>query len=465
MSNLVTYFPLLVLAALSVGQNALANGGPVSWSPEAPQGDLRVVAETQISLTSEVLSLEVRGEKYWVKAAYTLKNPGPAKTVQFGVPLVHQFGETEPVSNFSITIDGAQKGCERVTAPNAQPNFEKPGNAALAPEGDEATRWCVTSIRVPQGDAVSLNLAYESVLQFNDWATNKHWRQSYSARSLIYRLAPAGYWAGNPKTVSINLDLGENHSKSKVLGPPGFVREGRKVTWRLTGPNLSQLKALRVDYALNLEASTAQKESLKVIEEGKFPFYARGNERIVRHAIQGHSEISASSTLKGKREKSYHANNLLDGDLKTAWCEGVAGPGHGEFIEVKLKGVAKLCPTREMTYPTLVMVSGYAKSKRIWAGNNRVTQVSVKPCGSQKPGKKFKIDERSFDAPASSLALVEPNDHYGEENFFMPVAQSMFQGEDVCVRVTLTATAEGNGSKDNDTCLSELALNARCWVD
>ena len=93
-----------------------------------------------------------------------------------------------------------------------------------------------------------------------------------------------------------------------------------------------------------------------MIEEGKFPFYARGNERIVRHAIQGHSEISASSTLKGKREKSYHANNLLDGDLKTAWCEGVAGPGHGEFIEVKLKGVAKLCPTREMT-STLVMVS------------------------------------------------------------------------------------------------------------
>ena len=76
-----------------------------------------------------------------------------------------------------------------------------------------------------------------------------------------------------------------------------------------------------------------------------------------------------------------------------------------------------------------------------------------------KAGKNL-IDERSFDAPASSLALVEPNDHYEEENRFVPVAQSMFQGEDVCVRVTLTATAEGNGSKDNDTCLSELALNA-----
>ena len=108
---------IFVMFFLIASHGAYANGGPVAWNQESAQGDLRVIAETQISLRSEALNIKVKGETYSVKAAYTLKNAGPQKDISFGIPLSFKFGEMEAIPRVSVTINGKKQGCTQITQP------------------------------------------------------------------------------------------------------------------------------------------------------------------------------------------------------------------------------------------------------------------------------------------------------------------------------------------------------------
>lgn len=446
---------------------AYANGGPVAWNQESAQGDLRVIAETQIRLRSEILNIKVKGETYSVDAAYTLKNAGPQKDISFGIPLSFKFGEMEAIPRVSVNINGKKQGCTQITQLKQNHLFETPHRVETdsADTEEDQIRWCVTRITVPMGDAIPLTLTYDSVLQFDDWATNKHWRVSYSERKLSYMLSPAGYWAGTPERVAIHLDLGPHADTATIKGPPGYKRVGDKVTWSFSKPDLRQIDNLEVTYDLDMKAADDNKQSLRILKAGLFPWRQRNPDNLKTFSISKHTQLRASSTLKGKTAKAYHVNNLIDGDLKTAWCEGAKGPGFGEYIELRLKNFSQLCFREKATFPTIALVPGYAKNKGVWAANNRVSKAIVRRCNSKTDYFGHMWKDKSFDAPGVLLTLIEPNDFYSDAPPFKQTAQKMFKGEDVCIRFEIDDVVKGASEKDDDTCISELMLTARCWMD
>lgn len=91
-------------------------------------------------------------------------------------------------------------------------------------------------------------------------------------------------------------------------------------------------------------------------EEGPGFFYC--------DCCQGVKATKASSTLAGQGAKSYAISNLSDFDPMTAWVEGVAGYGIGEWFEVEAGGVNTI-------------YNGYQSTPLNWKNNSRVKRFKV----------------------------------------------------------------------------------------
>lgn len=70
-----------------------------------------------------------------------------------------------------------------------------------------------------------------------------------------------------------------------------------------------------------------------------------------------------SSRLADQGSNSYGPDNLIDGDPRTAWCEGVAGFGRGETISIRVDG--------GIPFRRLLVRNGYGKSRETYFNNNR----------------------------------------------------------------------------------------------
>jgi hypothetical protein len=93
---------------------------------------------------------------------------------------------------------------------------------------------------------------------------------------------------------------------------------------------------------------------------------------IVDHGGQfGDITLCASSVLPPQGANSYGPEHLIGraGNENTAWCEGVPGPGIGEFIVEKLDGgyVAR----------SFSITNGYAKSDEAFRSNGRIKSAAI----------------------------------------------------------------------------------------
>lgn len=79
--------------------------------------------------------------------------------------------------------------------------------------------------------------------------------------------------------------------------------------------------------------------------------------------------VKASSTLSSTTDNSYAPENLLDGDLSTAWQEGAPGPGTGEKVRFLFESA--------VTLARMEIANGYQKDSRRFQGNPRVESLRV----------------------------------------------------------------------------------------
>lgn len=77
----------------------------------------------------------------------------------------------------------------------------------------------------------------------------------------------------------------------------------------------------------------------------------------------------ASSTLDSTSTNSYRVTNLLDGDLASAWNEGVEGPGLGEWVQFEFSESVKLA--------RIEIANGYQKDAARFEGNPRVKALRL----------------------------------------------------------------------------------------
>jgi hypothetical protein len=78
---------------------------------------------------------------------------------------------------------------------------------------------------------------------------------------------------------------------------------------------------------------------------------------------------SASSHLPTDHGGQYQSWMATDGARETAWVEGVAGPGVGEWIELSFPGTIEV--------HTIAIDVGYDRDADIFAKNNRIKQVTL----------------------------------------------------------------------------------------
>jgi hypothetical protein len=134
--------------------------------------------------------------------------------------------------------------------------------------------------------------------------------------------------------------------------------------------------------------------------------------------------VTASSEVPPSGDVVYGATNLVDGDESTAWKEGVAGDGEGEWVELTLPA--------EVALVRLLVWNGYQQPGR-FDEHNRVARARIE------------VGERSFTA---DLLDVE-----GPQAIDLPEAV-------VADRVRLTILGVHTGLRYEDTAVSRLEVYA-----
>lgn len=113
-------------------------------------------------------------------------------------------------------------------------------------------------------------------------------------------------------------------------------------------------------------ASTAgADEPVKVEYDEGCPSYACGDTNLSLQRIAP-TTTTASSTLAGP---GYAPRNAADGKPATAWCEGAAGDGAGEWLRLDFG--------RAVAVKVITLAPWYAKSRTTLAANGRVKRLRI----------------------------------------------------------------------------------------
>ena len=405
---------------IGLSSAVFANGGIVDTTEPAGSGGVVLKQSTDVTLVSETLHLKVLdGSTYDVNANYTLSS-AKAQTVQYGVPLAWSM-ESESADYIqemlTVTLNDKKYKCERI-------EFD-----AGSDETANRSGWCLLSLPIPKGEAIPLQLQYTGQLLREDFATNKSMHVEYSTRVLEYHLFPAGYWNGNAKTVDISLDYGELAPYAKLKFSKPHSTEGGKQMWHFENADLKKMGTLSVEFDMK---PVLEHRDMKAL--------------IQTNGTKKFTKITASSTLSSQGVNTYAVENLQDGDLNTAWCEGAKGNGIGETLEIRIPN--EPFANKGPLLWALVVSPGYAKSEKAWKGNGRVQSVKMGVCGSAV----FQTLPLRTDGHTHSLQLLQAEE-YHDSQLFEQIQNNMMQGKDICLTVTLDKTMDG---KYPDTCISEL---------
>lgn len=161
----------------------------------------------------------------------------------------------------------------------------------------------------------------------------------------------------------------------------------------------------------------------------------------------GPKEITSSSFLKSQGENSYIPKNAHDLSYKTAWVEGVAGYGIGEYLEYHFA-------PESPRITKIIVVNGYVKSKIAWENNSRVKQL------------KMYINEKPY-------AILNLMDVYAEQSFTVePIGNSERNDFDLLKKspkwtLKFEILDVYKGKKFDDVAITEIyfsGLDVHCFV-
>lgn len=169
----------------------------------------------------------------------------------------------------------------------------------------------------------------------------------------------------------------------------------------------------------------------------------------------GGAKVRASSSLK-EGDRVYGPELAFDGDMSTAWCEGAAGLGVGEWLEI---------PLAHAEFSHVQIWPGYLKSDAHLANNAspkryrvshedwafEVVDTTVRLDPERWPQHDFAGDYTDF--TGTSGHVVQPVG-VGHDSFALA-------GSDVVGDVVRIQILEARpGKKHEDTCISEVLLTA-----
>lgn len=431
---------------LAVSLSCWANGGPVDWTEGKPTGGIEPRQENDIELLREDLDISIVDlNTYRVDANYLLRNAKAVKRITYGVPLywVMELKPKEAASGIEITVDKKSYSCRAVRPKERTDENSRVRGEALGTMGDA---WCLAEIEIPKGDAVRLHLSYTADLEFEDWEFSKSAKTEFSNRTLIYPLAPAGYWKGSPD-LNVALNLGPYKDSVAKVVPEGSKKKSGKLSWKISGADLKTLKELNVEF-----------NAKPLLQHQQFVTW-----NATAHSVQKvEGALRASSTLE-HADNRYAVKNMMDGDPSTAWCEGKKGDGVGESFTIQVEQK----PDEHYCHPEgIVIVPGYAKSEKVYLENGRINKLRMEDC--EDPSSYVELAVKPEDDYSQSAIFI--NTHFGT---FIPAEHveakggawadekgDNFKAPSSCLRFIINEALPGK--RFNDTCISEVAFVRNC---
>jgi len=136
---------------------------------------------------------------------------------------------------------------------------------------------------------------------------------------------------------------------------------------------------------------------------------------------------SASSVLEGNHTR-YGAMNIVDKNYDTAWAEGAAGYGIGEWIQVERND--------HVDISKITITNGYHKSQETYDNNGRL--------------KRFRLDFSQGQYLYNEVDENKTNSRYITITFSRPISANS-------IKLTILDVFEG--SKYEDTCITEIVAN------
>jgi hypothetical protein len=441
--NLFTLLAGMILLFLPVPpfspDNAYANGSPGAWSGGTPGGAFIMKQDDDIRLREENLDITiVDGNEYRVKATYELDNGGREKKVLFGVPIIVKSRNDDPgpvpevavpvglaekqANSISLTLNSTRFPCglSRQTAADAVKGAFK----GIQDDNYEIVTWCTAELLFPGEKRSTLVMEYSARMFSMDAFTSATNVPSHETRTLTYPFFPAGSWKGMADSlrVTVNMEGSPYWSFTVERGPKAPKISGRAATWALANVDFRSLPDLVLAFP------GEQLDKYRLLHWNR----ADNTERVA-------AKVTASSTLADQGKANYRPINVMDDRPETAWCEGVAGPGRGEWLQLR--------PDKSINSSRVVeglmITPGYVKNQRSYLSNGRVKRLRVSDCEGRNP-----FDVAIDLAENYEMAPVAVRFPDNVRTFLSDASMS-------CIQVTVLDIAEGSAP---DTCISEIGI-------
>lgn len=100
-----------------------------------------------------------------------------------------------------------------------------------------------------------------------------------------------------------------------------------------------------------------------------FSASALAQTKFVEETQFGKVTVTTSSTLAPQAGNSYAPGKLMDGDVQTAWVEGAAGDGIGEWVKVSYES--------PMRISRIFFANGYGKTAKSYGENGRIKDAEI----------------------------------------------------------------------------------------
>ncbi|MCR9144520.1 MAG: hypothetical protein NXI24_19940 [bacterium] len=415
--------PALAIAAMllflrpvaSPGDSAgiLADSAPLT---ALPGGNVRPVNDSEIHLDSEVVRIHLGRENYRVEVRYEFRNAGKARTVAMGFPIRKQDTHmTSPIRDFeaALLVSGREEALK--VTPKASPDA-----------GVSSWNLFETfSVPFAAGQRRTVINRYEQIYQGVNY--------DHDYDEVKYILRTGALWAGkikkarfeiifdglNPEDVRSRIGLFPNEELKRLEYYPyaGLTIEGGK------GKVIENEQGFVIEY-FNIEPD--------------FDLVLRLPHRL-------HSWAHVSSAAAGDDAKnSYGAKQAIDNDVRTAWVEGVDGPGAGESITIVVGPPMQGGKIRGWyLIEGVEIVNGCARNEKLFRANARVRTLRL--ALNTLSEHLVPVGESRF-GPGEEHALNDSRDPQ-----VLEFARPIFVSE-----LKLTILSVYPGEKYQDTCIAEI---------
>lgn len=432
-----------------------ANGGPVDSNALVEASNIVFKNVKDIILDKEIIDISIDKDYIDVKVDYTLINKGEATQLDYVFPILIFYEEHGLNNAFIDSISMLDNGnnLDYLVMDIYKPQYFDYSKKMKHSEftelitdtpkvfrantdigyGEIKYKNIHTTLKFDKNEEKKLTISYRTKSMYTDWGISNSFTPSFDIYSLFgYNLSPAANWGnGKIREFQLNLqykellDVGGDIVMSNI---PKFEKNGTgKFTYKKWNMNLKDYPQINIMYDNSDYRQKKYLDDLKLL-----------NDKYI-------DKIISSSTLAKTKKYTYEASNMIDGNYNTCWAEGLKDSGKGETIDIYLK--------KKCNLTGVGLINGYLSNEKTYAENNRIKKVKIEILDSKGIIIESYIKHLP-DVPFKEINLKNPYDNI---DIIYNQGDSGRELESY-YRIRLTILEVYQGSKYDDTCISEIIL-------